>query len=33
MPLPPGTLLNVNVPGSEPEGVVGRAARQADLPR
>ena len=29
MPLPPGTLLNINVPGSLPTRGRGRAARQS----
>ena len=33
VPLPPSTLLNVNVPAGEPDGRRGRAAGQADLPR
>ena len=33
VPLPEGTLLNINVPGAQPDGRGGRAAGQADLPR
>ena len=33
VPLPPGTLLNVNVPAGAPDGRRGRAPRQAHLPR
>ncbi len=33
LPLPAGTLLNVNVPAGEPSGVEGRAPGQAHLPR
>ena len=29
VPLPAGTLLNINVPGAQPDGRRGRAARQA----
>ena len=32
VPLPAGTLLNINVPAGEIRGRRGRAARQADLP-
>ena len=33
VPLPAGTLLNINVPGGRARGRRGRAARQAHLPR
>ena len=33
VPLPDGTLLNINVPGAPPDGRRGRAAGQAHLPR
>ena len=33
VPLSPGTLLNINVPAGEPEGVERHDARQAHLPR
>ena len=33
VPLPDGTLLNINVPGAPPVGRVGGAAGQAGLPR
>ena len=33
VPLPDGTLLNINVPAGEADGVEVDAARQADLPR
>ena len=33
VPLPAGTLLNINVPGGEPDGRRGHAPGQAHLPR
>ena len=33
VPLPEGTLLNINVPAGDADGGRGSAARQADLPR